>query len=309
VFLNGTLIGEHDGWKDPFAMKVPFELLRWDENEPNDLVVHVWTPAGLGGVYGHVAAVMTQGPEGVVDGSSAVPVAAPVRVAEKAPVLGDAAGKPFRCDFLEQPESLRLFDRTKRVSLFKPEQRPDAPLQLRGGGAVITKESGFGAGIYSAQFLVDESHPKFQYHVPCLVFGARWKKGAGTADAFDGARLELKWRGTGHVELKRYAAVGEGDETAKPETLGAYQEPGPGGPAKYAAGTLVRLTAVVRDGAVDVYLNRDSTDSSPDCTFALPDSVLPGAFGFHNPKWFSYVYVRSLEYSPLPESPGKVEKH
>ena len=61
VWLNGKFIGKHKGWKDPFKIKVPFKLLKWQDNdEPNILVVKVYTPAGIGGLYGNIAAVMTK---------------------------------------------------------------------------------------------------------------------------------------------------------------------------------------------------------------------------------------------------------
>ena len=61
VWVNGEEIGSHKGWKDPFKLKIPFKLLKWKDNDdPNTLVVRVYTPAGLGGIYGNIAAVMTK---------------------------------------------------------------------------------------------------------------------------------------------------------------------------------------------------------------------------------------------------------
>jgi len=61
VWLNGNYIGKHEGWNDPFKMAVPLETLKWkDDDDPNTLVIRVFTPAGLGGIYGNIAAVMTK---------------------------------------------------------------------------------------------------------------------------------------------------------------------------------------------------------------------------------------------------------
>lgn len=65
VWLNGEFIGQSDDWANPFALKVPFKLLKWeDEAEPNLLAVRVSSKAGLGGVYGYIAAVLTKTTEG-----------------------------------------------------------------------------------------------------------------------------------------------------------------------------------------------------------------------------------------------------
>ncbi len=61
VWLNGQYLGEHKGWKDPFLMQVPFKALKWkDQDEPNILTVRVYTPSGLGGIYGNIAAILTK---------------------------------------------------------------------------------------------------------------------------------------------------------------------------------------------------------------------------------------------------------
>lgn len=61
VWLNGEYIGSHEGWADPFILKVKLESLKWrDEDDQNTLVIRAYTPAGLGGVYGNIAIIMTK---------------------------------------------------------------------------------------------------------------------------------------------------------------------------------------------------------------------------------------------------------
>ncbi len=61
VFFNGSLIGRHKGWKDSFYFRLPKAKIKWEGNEnPNLLVVKVYTPGGVGGIYGNIAAIMTR---------------------------------------------------------------------------------------------------------------------------------------------------------------------------------------------------------------------------------------------------------
>ncbi len=52
VYLNGTKIGEHDGWDEPFAVKVPRDMVR--VGETNTIAVRVVDGSANGGLYGPV---------------------------------------------------------------------------------------------------------------------------------------------------------------------------------------------------------------------------------------------------------------
>lgn len=61
VYLNGRPVGENHTWDKPFAFAIPKADWFWqDDARPNRIVVKAWTPGGLGGVYGLVAAVLTE---------------------------------------------------------------------------------------------------------------------------------------------------------------------------------------------------------------------------------------------------------
>ena len=61
VYLNGRKIGENHTWDKPFVFAVPKTELLWqDDARPNRIVVKAWTPGGLGGVYGLVAAILAE---------------------------------------------------------------------------------------------------------------------------------------------------------------------------------------------------------------------------------------------------------
>jgi hypothetical protein len=63
VYINGRLVGEHKGWQDTFAIPIPRDTsgpIRWDAAVRNDLTIEVYSHAGMGGVYGHVALVLSQ---------------------------------------------------------------------------------------------------------------------------------------------------------------------------------------------------------------------------------------------------------
>ena len=283
VFLNGKLVGEHHGWKDPFLFEVPKDLLKWEDQGANDLAIHVWTPAGLGGVYGHVAAILSQKekPDPRVE----------------APATGT-----FVADFSADGEALRRFYRARRVSYSaRNPTHPEARLQLRGGAYALTRES-FGPGTYHVRFVLDESHPKFKYHSPNLAFFFQKAADADGKNDVAGAHehLALTWR-SGKLTFSYHPPATPAGEKAEVVQLGASQLPGPDSPARQEKDEPLDLTLVVPGpgGEMEVYLRKSQPEGKPDCTFKMPDRPRSGSFGFINHKWFSYVYLSRLGHSPL----------
>ena len=59
-FLNGRLVGSHNGWKEPAAIRLK-ESWRRPGGKPGAkemLAVKVWTTSGLAGLYGPVGIVI-----------------------------------------------------------------------------------------------------------------------------------------------------------------------------------------------------------------------------------------------------------
>lgn len=297
VFLNGQFLGEHSGWKDPFLMEAPKALLSWEDQGANDIAIHVWTPAGLGGVYGHVAALLSQ--EGEPDGRPVEPEqpAEPAQPAQRVEVQGAA----FVADFSKTPRDLNQLHRAKRVSFaVKNAPYPDARLQLRGGAFVLSKES-FGPGVYHVRFVLNESQEKFKYHMPSFAF---YFQGAGKTGGKNDVgnlheHLSLTWRSGQLVFEHQAPATPEGKCGAR-QRLGIRQIPGPDSPAIQRKDEPLDLTVVVPEpgGEVRVYLRKSQPTGDPDCTFAMPTHPTSGNFGFINHKWYSYVYLDELSYSP-----------
>ncbi|HIE51502.1 MAG TPA: hypothetical protein EYP85_07055, partial [Armatimonadetes bacterium] len=59
VYWNGELVGQHEGWDEPFRMTVPAEKVR--RTQPNLLAVRVWDGAGPGGIYREVTVGIARG--------------------------------------------------------------------------------------------------------------------------------------------------------------------------------------------------------------------------------------------------------
>lgn len=57
LFIGGEPAGEHRGWNTPSLLRIPAELR---SSEEQLLALKVFTPAGMGGVYGPIALVVTQ---------------------------------------------------------------------------------------------------------------------------------------------------------------------------------------------------------------------------------------------------------
>ena len=284
VFLNGKLLGEHSGWNEPFLLEVPIDLLKWEDQGTNDLAIHVWTPAGLGGVYGHIAALLSQ------KGQQRPPQSA-------APVRRGA----FSVDASETAADLGKLYRAKRTGFFaKDAPYPNARLQLRGGAFVLSRES-FGPGAYHVRFVLDESQPKFKYHVPSFVFFLQDAAGIeGQNDmATTREHLSLTWR-AGQVIFQHQPPLGPDDKPAPRKQLGIRQFPGPDSPAVQPKDEPLDLCVVVPEpgGDLAVYLRKAEPEGKPDCTFPMPGSPASGGFGFVNHKWYSYVYLATLSYTP-----------
>ena len=289
VFLNGTLLGEHSGWNEPFLLEVPVDRLRWEEQGANDLAIHVWTPAGLGGVYGHVAALLSQ--EGGPRPSQPTP-----------PVTQ----KRLTVDVSRTAADLAKLHRAKRTSFFaKDAPYPDARLVLRGGAFVLSEDS-FGPGVYHVRFVLDESQPKFQYHTASFVFC--FQDAAGIEGQNDNAstreHLSLTWR-AGQLVLQHQPPPGPDGKPTPRRELGVRQFPGPNSPAAQPKDTPLDLCVVVPQpgGSLEVFLGREKPEGTPDCTFPMPNSPRSGSFGLVNHKWFSYVHLSRLSYTPLADGP------
>jgi len=282
VFLNGKLLGEHSGWKEPFLLEVPKDILKWEDEGTNDLAIHVWTPAGLGGVYGHVAAVLSQ------PGKPDVP----------AVVRGEA----LVADFSKNGNDLVKFHVARRVS-FARQNAPyaSARQQLRGGAFVLSRES-YGPGVYHVQFVLNEPQNNFKYHVPSFVFYLQHvAKMEGKNDVAKlHEHLSLTWRSGQLVFEHQPPATPEGKPVAS-RRLGFQQFPGPDSPAVQRKDEPLDLTVVVPEpgGKLRVYLSKDKPEGEPDCTFAMPDHLQSGSFGFVNHKWYSYIYLGKLSYSSV----------
>ncbi|MCK5801816.1 MAG: beta galactosidase jelly roll domain-containing protein [Lentisphaeria bacterium] len=291
VFLNGQFLGEHNGWKDPFLMEIPKALLRWEDQGANDIAIHVWTPAGLGGVYRHVAALLSQ------EGEPAQQPAEPEKPAQPVVVQKDG----FVADFSKTPKDLALLHRATRVGFAaKNAPYPDARLQLRGGGFALSKQS-FGPGIYHVRFVLNESQKKFAYHKASFAFyfqGA--DKTAGKNDIANlQEHLSLTWESGKLVFEHQEPATPDGKRGARTR-LGIGQIPGPDSPAILRKDEPLDLTVAVPDpgGEVCVYLRKKQPTGEPDCTFTMPAQPAAGSFGFINHKWHSYIYLDELRYSP-----------
>ncbi len=57
LFINGELIGNHEGWDTPSLVRIPDELRK---PEQQLLTLKVYTPGGMGGVYGPLGLVLTR---------------------------------------------------------------------------------------------------------------------------------------------------------------------------------------------------------------------------------------------------------
>jgi hypothetical protein len=61
VFIDGKVAGKHVGWDTPSLIPIPEDLRPADDGL---LALKVWTPGGLGGVYGPVGLVVAEGDAG-----------------------------------------------------------------------------------------------------------------------------------------------------------------------------------------------------------------------------------------------------
>ena len=264
-------------------------LLKWEDQGHNDLAIHVWTPAGLGGVYGHVAAVLSQ------------PGVAPEQPQPQAQPAETPTASRLVADFSKNAKSLNKFCRAKRTSYFSKNAPYDqARFQLRGGAYVFSRES-FGPGVYHVRFVLNESDKKFRYHFPAFAF---YVQDAAAADGKNDVanlheHLELTWRSGQCIFAYQPPPVAQG-QRAEQRRLGFCQLPGPDSPAAQKADEALDLTLVVPEpgGELKVYFRRERPEGEPHCTFKMPVEPRAGSFGLINHKWFSHVYLERLEYAP-----------
>jgi len=160
---------------------------------------------------------------------------------------------------------------------------------------VFLSKSVQGPGIYSVTFAVDESNKKFKYHQQYFIFyftplvkkakelKQKMNKGADY--------LYLVWRKSGKVEFNKHTSDG------KNERLGIWIKPGPEKNNAYQKDTFVTMNIVVPKAGEDmkIYFNKPAK-GEPDCEFIMPDTPAKGQFGFYNPKWFSTIKVKDIQY-------------
>jgi hypothetical protein len=68
VYLNGKFVGEFKKGDTPFKLNIPVVsngIVRWDDTETNDVAIRVFSPGAMGGIYEHVALVLSKGVVGV----------------------------------------------------------------------------------------------------------------------------------------------------------------------------------------------------------------------------------------------------
>lgn len=111
--------------------------------------------------------------------------------------------------------------------------------------------------------------------------------------------LSLTWR-SGQVVLEYQPPAAPDGKPAPRRRLGIRQIPGPDSPAVQRKDEPLDLTVVVPEpgGEVRVYLQKARPEGETDCTFPMPDHLKSGSFGFIDHKWYSYVYLGQLSYSP-----------
>ena len=152
-----------------------------------------------------------------------------------------------------------------------------------------------GPGIYSVTFALDESKKKFEYHQQFFIFyftpsatsakelKQKMNKGADY--------LYLVWRKSGKVEFYKHTKDG------KTEKIGIWIKPGPEKNNAYQKDTFVTMNVIVPKAGEDlkIYFNKPAK-GEPDCEFIMPDTPAKGQFGFYNPKWFSTIKVKDIQY-------------
>lgn len=164
-------------------------------------------------------------------------------------------------------------------------------------GVLLSKEIN-GPGLYSVTFAVDESHEKFKYHQQYFIFyfnpvvndsndlKLEMKKGSDY--------LYLVWRKSGQVEFYKHTKDG------KNEKLGIWLKPGPDKDNAYQKDTFVTMNIVVPQAGEDlkIYFNKAAAGEA-DCEFTMPEAPSKGLFGFYNPKWYSSIVVKDIQYKGL----------
>lgn len=68
VYVNGKFIGESRKGDTPFKLNIPVVfngIIRWDDTETNDVAIRVFSSGAMGGIYEHVALVLTKSVVGV----------------------------------------------------------------------------------------------------------------------------------------------------------------------------------------------------------------------------------------------------
>jgi len=294
VYINGQQVGITNVWNKPFLLEIPRATqgpIKWDENLLNNLTIHVFSPQGMGGVYGQVALVLSSGkePMGKAAGA-AVPAGDAKPVSTARPAV--ASPKGISAD-LTQVRAIRQFETNKKVWA-----RDGIGAELRAEGAFLSREVA-GPGLYRVTFTVDESDPKFQYHVPQFLFlfpDAEKVRGTTALRDLGQAYYGLTWFPSGEIRLFRFDP-----ETRKEAVLAKWQKPGPTSPAKYTKDAPARLIVELppAGGQIKLYFGADEPRAQPDATLLLPgDAPAAGSFGFHNPKWFSTVTVKELHFTP-----------
>ncbi|MBN1670280.1 MAG: hypothetical protein JXR37_04570 [Kiritimatiellae bacterium] len=279
VYLNGQHVGSHKGWQDPFAMDVPKKIVKWDGSATNDLAVHVYTPGGLGGIYGHVALVLSS------DTAS--------KHGARTSSAGDGS---YEVDLMRNP------DRNGDVLITRGAgvDNETKLIRLGGGGAVLSRTR-FGPGTYHVRVKLDNSHPKYRWHSHAFVFYAH--------DFDEYGEIPAKERPDGVSLADGYVISFEpGNKIILGKTHAgkrAYQKltefikPGPKADAEVwtmDAWKDVTIRIGQPGGKLDIYMGKLKAEGEPTCRFEMPSDFIYGFFGYRNNKWASDVWVARLAY-------------
>ncbi len=169
-------------------------------------------------------------------------------------------------------------------------------LRINPDGGIISRKP-HGAGIYSFEFAVDESNPKFQYHVPVFFIGfnptvselKKIRMGKVKNHEF----IELKWLKSGRILVNWVKTDGS------IEKLGDWIKPGPSPESALVKDKIYKLNLLITGlpGEMKVFLNKDISDD-PDCEFTIEHGS-PGLFGVINAKWYSLIKLKSLKFTKL----------
>ncbi|MDD5598207.1 MAG: hypothetical protein PHV82_09695 [Victivallaceae bacterium] len=161
---------------------------------------------------------------------------------------------------------------------------------------ILLSKNAYGPGLYSVTFAVDESHEKFEYHQQYFLFyfNPVIKRANELQEMRKGVEyLYIKWRKSGQVEFGRHM---KNNTTI----LGTWFEPGPQKTSAYAKDTFVIMNVIIPEPGknLKIYFNKPP-EGDADCEFTMPDHPTNGLFGFYNPKAYSFIIIKDIQYKKL----------